>query len=146
MDFIALGSFIYPIINDAISYLNKSHFEVDEKVVTIDYIEYTGLKEKFEHNGYNLRWVAPRNVARFSFQKRYQYVYEINEENKKAFKLIVRNSTGHVDLTLMFKSKTEAFSSGSRKHFPVDTSVNPNLSWFSYLKIKIEVFFKKLKK
>jgi hypothetical protein len=80
----------------------ENPYSIVSKQVSFNYPKESGLQDKWEKEGYNLRWISPRKVESMKLQG-FSIMYGIDEEKKQRFFLECLSSRGKVDLIMMGK-------------------------------------------
>lgn len=95
--------FLYPIIVFGVNYFSspkENEFSHDVKEVYMEYPGDSGLKARWESEGYNIRWVSNKNIAKRELDG-YVKMLEIDHKMKTQSILVILDSHGKVELTLM---------------------------------------------
>jgi hypothetical protein len=85
---------ILPAPSDNIEYKETA------KTVNLNYPEQSGLRDKWESEGYKIRWISPRNVETRKLNG-YEILYVIDDATNERFSFQILDSNGVVELVLM---------------------------------------------
>ncbi len=82
------AGFIYSLGKDL--YKKFTWHEQEPKLVNFEWIESSGLKDKFESDGYIIRWSKPDKAESY-FVDGYEYMYEHDKSKKISRKIVLKD-------------------------------------------------------
>lgn len=144
MDVITLGGFIYPIVSDVACFIFEqfNSFKQEDKIISLSYMEENNISQRFKTQGYKIRGTRLDKVSE-RLDKGWQYIYEIDEKNKKYYRLIRQDSRRNIEIVYMFIAEDKQQGSPKNivhKFFPINAESSKLSTWWSNFK---KILFRK---